>query len=478
MQMIIDGGFCDASDNAVFKNIDPFTGDIIGTVPAATKDDIDRAAASALRGLAVWSALRNDERDDIINKFLALLEEHAEEIARLLCMESGKSISECRSELSVVRPIFQAYMKAAGTLYGQVLPGKTESRNKSDIIITMYEPIGVCAAVAPFNYPISTMMNKVAPALCAGNSVIMKPASDTPMSIIAAARLMLDAGFPAGTVQVVTGSGSKVGRWLTENRDVALISLTGSTEVGVELHRSASTYLQRTCMELGGNDPLLIFADCDIDGAVAEAVNGRIYNCGQICTASKRFIVENCIKENFTQKLIERLKMIKGGVPGDDNSVYGCMINEAAADTVERQIMETVALGAQCIYGGRRLRKTLVEPTVLMNVTQTMPIAGDMEVFGPVFPIIGFDTMEEALEIANNTQFGLSSGVMTGNMHTAMTAASKIKAGTCVVNGTGDYRTSYHAFGGCKMSGLGREGALVTLKEFSEMKSIVLKGVC
>ena len=477
MKMIIGGKFVDASDGAVLKNINPYTGEVIGTVPAATKSDIDGAAASALRGQAEWGALRNDERDAIIERFLALFEERAEEIARLLCSESGKSISECRGELSIIRPIFQAYMKAAGTLYGQTLPGYTESRNKGDIILTMYEPLGVCATIAPFNYPISTMMNKAAPALCAGNSVIMKPASDTPMSIIATAALMLEAGFPPEAIQVVTGSGAKVGKWLTENSDVALISLTGSTEVGVELHKNASAYLQRMCLELGGNDPLLIFADCDLDAAASEAVNGRLYNCGQICTASKRFIVDNNVKEEFTQKLVKILGEVKGGDPTAEDSLYGCMINEAATDTVERQIKETVALGAKCIFGGRRLGKTLIEPTVLTDVTKDMPIAGDMEVFGPVFPIIGFDSADEALAIANNTHFGLSSGVMTGNIRTAMTAATRIKAGTCVINGTGDYRTSCHAFGGCKMSGLGREGALVTLKEFSEMKSIVLKKV-
>lgn len=477
MKMIIGGEFVDSSDGAMVKNVNPYTGETIGTVPAATKEDIDRAAAFAVDGQREWARLRCDEREDIIDRFLALLDAHAEEIAQLLCAESGKSISECRGEISIVRPIFKAYAKAAATFYGQTLPGKTEPRNKGDIIITMYEPLGVCALVAPFNYPISTMMNKAAPALCAGNSVIMKPASDTPMSIIATAKLMLEAGFPTGAVQVVTGNGSKIGRWFTENKDIALISLTGSTEVGVELHKNASTHLQRLCLELGGNDPLIIFAGCDIDNAVTEAVNGRIYNCGQICTASKRFIVENTIKDEFTQKLIERLDGIKGGVPTDSDSVYGCMINEAAAETVGRQIAETTALGAQCVYGGRRIAKTLVEPTVLTGVTKDMPAASEMEIFGPVFPIIGFDTADEALEIANNTLFGLSSGVMTGNMLTAMRVATGIKAGTCVINGTGDYRTSYHAFGGYKMSGLGREGAVITLKEFSELKGIVLKAV-
>ncbi|MEA4871221.1 MAG: aldehyde dehydrogenase family protein [Synergistaceae bacterium] len=477
MKMIISGNFVDASDGSVLKNINPYTGDIIGTVPAATKADIDKAISCGILGQAEWGSMRNDERDAIIEKFLSLLEEHVEEIAQLVCMESGKCISECRSELSAVSPIFQAYMKAAGTLYGQTLPGNTEKRNKGDIIFTMYEPLGVCATVGPFNHPISTMMNKVAPALCAGNSVIMKPASDTPMSIIVVAKLMLEAGFPSRTIQVVTGTGSEIGRWLTENKDLAMISLTGSTNVGIELHKSTSKNLQRVSLELGGNDPLIIFADCDIDSAVKEAVDGRLCNCGQICSASKRFIVDNKIKEEFTQKLIERLKTTEGGAPTDENAIYGCMISDSAADTVEQQIKDTLTLGTKCLYGGRRIHRALVEPTVLVDVKRDMPIAMDMEVFGPVFPIIGFDTIDEALEIANNTRFGLSSGVMTGNMRTAMTVCTKIKAGTCVINGTGDYRTSYHAFGGYKMSGLGREGAHVTLKEFSELKSIVLRNI-
>ncbi|MDO5116575.1 MAG: aldehyde dehydrogenase family protein [Synergistaceae bacterium] len=477
MKMIIGGEFVNASDGASAKNVNPYTGELIGTVPAATQSDIDRAAAFAVEGQREWGALRGDEREAILERFLTLFEARSNEIAELLCAESGKSISECRGEMSIVKPILRAYMRAAATLYGETLPPRAEQRNRGDLIFTIYEPIGVCAAIAPFNYPISTMFNKVAPALCAGNSVIMKPASDTPMSILAAAELMLEAGMPANAIQVVTGSGSKVGGWLTKNKNISLISLTGSTEVGVALHREASSYLQRLGLELGGNDPLLIFADCDIDRAVEEAINGRIYNCGQICSGSKRFIVENGIKELFTEKLIERLKGIKGGVPSDEDSVYGCMINEAAADTVERQIKETVAQGARCVYGGGRPHRALVEPTVLTGVTADMDIAGDMEVFGPVFPIIGFDSFDEAISIANNTSFGLSSGVITENMRTAMAAAMKIKAGTCVINGTGDYRTSYHLFGGCKMSGLGREGALETLKEFSEVKSVVMKNI-
>jgi len=477
MKMIIGGKFVDSSDGAVLKNINPYTGDLIGTVPAATKEDIEKAAAFAVEGQKEWSKLRGDEREEIIERFLALLQANSDDIAILLCQESGKSISECRSEVGLIKPIFRAYISAAATLYGQTIPTNIEKRGSSDFMFTSYEPFGVCAAIAPFNYPISTMMNKVAPALCAGNSVIMKPASDTPMSIIPIAALMLKAGVPSNTIQVITGSGSKLGKWITETKNISFISLTGSTQVGVQLKRQASTNLQRLSLELGGNDPLIIFADCDLYKAVGEAISGRIYNCGQICTASKRFIVENSIKEKFTHMLIAQLKKTPGGNPLDENAFYGCMINGKAADTVEQQIRDTIALGANCVYGGKRIHKTMVEPTVLTDVTKGMPIARDMEVFGPVFPIIGFDTFEESLEIANNTVYGLSSGIMTENIHTAFKAVSLLKAGTCVINGTGDYRTSYHAFGGYKMSGLGREGAIVTLKEFSEIKSTVFKQI-
>ena len=476
-KMIIGGKSADASDGAVLNNYNPYTGELIGTVPAATKEDVDLAIANAVEGQKEWAALRNDERDAIINKFLALYDEHAEELAQLLSREGGKTISECRGEVGSVPLIFRAYMNAAATMYGETLPYNVERRNTSDIIFTSYEPLGVCVCVAPFNYPVSTMTNKVAPALCAGNSVIMKPASDTPMSIILYAQLMLEAGMPANTVQVITGSGSKVGKWITENEHVAAISLTGSTAVGVKLQTDASRHLQRVLLELGGNDPFVVFEDCDLDKAVAEAIGGRIYNAGQICSASKRFIVQNSVKEAFIEKLIEGLKAIKCGDPLDETTVFSCLINPAAATKVAQQIEMNVAQGARCVYGGKRTAETIVEPTVLVDVTPEMDIAQSMEVFGPVFPVIGFDTFDEAMAIANNTTYGLSAGVMTGDIATAMKAARAIQSGTCVINGTGDYRTSYHGFGGYKMSGVGREGALHTLEEFSEAKTTVLRGV-
>ncbi len=475
LKMIIGGEFMDASDGAKMENYNPYTGARIGTVPSATKQDVDCAISNAVSGQKEWAALRQDEREAIINRFLALLSQNAEEIAQLLSQEGGKTISECRGEVGSVPLIFRAYMNAAATLYGESLPHNVERRNTDDVMFTVYEPMGVCVCVGPFNYPISTMTNKVAPALCAGNSVVMKPASDTPMSTLLYAKLMLEAGFPKNTVQVVTGSGGKIGQWVTENKDVAVISLTGSTEVGVTLQKAASEHLQRVLLELGGNDPLVVFEDCDLEQAVDEAIGGRVYNSGQICSASKRFIVQNSIKEKFATHLAEKLSALKYGDPGNPETVTSCcMINKKAADDVEAQIQKAISAGAKCLYGGTR-KGMLIEPTVLVDVTADMDIARDEEVFGPVFPVIGFDTFEQAMEIANNTVYGLSSGVMTRSISTALKAAYTIQAGTCVINGTGDYRTSYHGFGGYKMSGVGREGASSTLKEFSEVKTIVFR---
>lgn len=476
-KMLIGGQEVNSSDGAVLSNYDPYTGELIGTVPAATQKDVDNAVKNAVAGQKEWAALRLDERDTILNRFLELYQEHSEEIAQLLCKEGAKTITECRGEVGSVPKIFRAYMHAASTLYGHTLPHNVEARNLNDVTITLYEPLGVCVCVAPYNYPISTMTNKLAPALCAGNSVIMKPASDTPMSILLYARLMLKAGMPKNTVQVITGSGGAIGAWITQNPNVAAISLTGSTEVGITLHKLASNHLQRVMLELGGNDPLVIFEDCDLDKAVDEAIAGRIYNSGQICSASKRFIVHNSIKSKFAEKLVAKLSQLVYGNPTDPNVTTSCcMINQKAAETVETQIQEVIAAGGKCILGGNR-HGSIIEPTVIIDVTPKMGIAQDVEVFGPVFPVIGFDSFDEAIAIANNTIYGLSSGVMTSNMQTAIKAASAIKAGTCVINGTGDYRTSYHGFGGYKMSGVGREGASASLPEFSEIKTIILRSM-
>lgn len=474
MKMLIGGSLVDAAGGAVINNVDPYDGSLIGTVPSAARADVERAVACAVRGQREWAALRHDQREALIERFLSLLTEHEEELAQLLCRESGKTISICRAEIRQIPLIYRAYLHAAATLFGKSLPCGIEPRNLNDAAFTRYEPLGVCVCIAPFNYPLSLLTNKLAPALLAGNSVIAKPASDTPMSTLRYVELMWEAGFSGNVVQAITGSGSQVGQWITDDPGVAAVSLTGSVSAGVSLYQGAGKHLQRIHLELGGNDPLIVFPDCDLDKAAAEAVAGRLPNAGQTCSGSKRFLVHNSIREAFTEKLIAAVSACRAGAPTDEEADYSCLINLREACTVEEQIRHTVEQGARCVLGGRR-NGSFVEPTVLTGVTPDMDVARDLEIFGPVFPIIGFDTFEEAIAIANQTSYGLSSGVMTENIHTGMKAAGLLKAGTCVINGNGDYRNSYHPFGGCKMSGLGREGALLTLAEFCEVKTIVLR---
>jgi succinate-semialdehyde dehydrogenase/glutarate-semialdehyde dehydrogenase len=282
---------------------------------------------------------------------------------------------------------------------------------------------------------------------------------------------------PGNTAQIITGSGEKIGKCLVENPNVNVITLTGSTEVGIETMIGCSKNLHHCHLELGGNCPLIIFDDCDLDLAVRETIDGRASNAGQTCCANKRMIVQNSIKAKYIEKLLEGLKKVKVGNPEDDDTIYGSMINEKAAQRVIEQITHTIGQGAKCVYGGKLFNRTFIEPTLLTDVTPDMDIAQSMEVFGPVFPVIGFDTPEEAVTIANNTIFGLSGAVMTGNIKKAFGVAKSLQCGTVVVNGSGNYRSMHQHFGGHKMSGLGTEGITYTLEEFTQKKTIALKKI-
>lgn len=476
MQMLIGGQWCDASNGAVQNNYNPYSGELLGTVPAATEEDIRRVIQLAVAGQQQWAAVHYLDREAIFTKFLALWDEHLEEIAQMNSLESGKPITQSRTEAASVKGAFRAYMNAAGAFCGESLPLNTDPRGVDDIVFTLNEPLGVCVCVGPYNFPLSIMAHKIAPALVTGNSVIMKPASDTPMATLMMAELLLKAGVTPNAVQCVTGSGGKLGQWFSASNEVAAVTLTGSTAVGVELMKSSSENLHHVMLELGGNDPLIVFADADVELAAREAFAGRIRHAGQVCVSNKRLIVHESVQEEFTALLLDHIRQLKIGAPSDPETEFGCLVSERAAIGVERQIKTTLEQGARCLYGGKR-QGAVVEPTVLTDVTPDMDIAQNMEVFGPVFPIIGFRTFDEAVRIANNTVYGLSSGVITQDIKTAMKAATLLKAGTCVINGSGNYRQFNHAFGGVKMSGLGREGALYTLKEFTQVKTIVLKRV-
>lgn len=475
MKMLIGGQFVDASDKAVSQVVNPATGEVVDSVPEATLADLDLAIGLAVEGQREWNAVPLHEKLEILEKYCCLLEENAERISALACEEGGKPIEQCRTEVYANTAIFRIYMSAANTFYGKALPYNAEARSQGDVAFTIHEPLGVFANIVPFNYPVELAAHKLAPMLVTGNSVVLLPSSKTPRTAIVIVEQLIKAGVPAKAVSCVTGRGSVIGAAAAADPRVAAVSFTGSTEVGISLAETCAKSLRPVSLELGGNDPLIIFDDCDYALALDEAINGRIGNAGQTCCASKRFLVQRGIYDRFTSDLADRLAKVKMGNPSDPTVILGPCIRESAAITVEAQIAKTVAQGGRLVCGGKR-SGAFIEPTVI-QVRPDMEIARDMEVFGPVWPIISFDTMEEALAIANQTRFGLSSGVITSNIKTAMQVANGIEAGACIINGTGNYRLAHQPFGGYKYSGVGREGAVCTLEEVTQQKLISFKGI-
>jgi acyl-CoA reductase-like NAD-dependent aldehyde dehydrogenase len=477
MKMIIGGRHVDASDGRTSEVVNPATGQVVDTVPEATLEDLDRAIALAVEGQKEWAAVPLHEKTAVLERYAQLVteKENVEKIARLMCEEGGKPIEQCRTEVYANAAIFRIYNAAAYTFYGKTLPYNGEPRSQGDVAFTIHEPLGVFANIVPFNYPVELAAHKLAPMLVTGNSVVLMPSGKTPRSAVVLVELLHEAGAPVNAVSCVTGRGSVIGAAAAGDSRVAAVSFTGSTEVGISLADTCAKALRPVSLELGGNDPLIIFDDCDFELALSEAVNGRVGNAGQTCCASKRFIVQRGIYRRFVSELAERLSKLKVGDPLDPTVELGPCVRESSARDVEEQINHTIRQGGRLVCGGKR-NGAFVEPTVIEAAKDT-DIARDMEVFGPVWPVIPFDTEEEALEIANQTMYGLSSGVITSDMKTAMRVANNVQAGACIINGSGNYRLAHQPFGGYKYSGVGREGAVCTLEEMTQQKMISLKGI-
>ena len=476
MKMIIGGKPADASDLQTINVTNPATGAVIDTIPAATKEDIDLAVAKALEAQSIWAKVPVHQKVEIMYQFLKLVEENKEDLARTLSDETGKPIVEARNEIANIPIAFRAFSEKAKHLYGETIPAGMEAGQERNILITKREPIGVIACVIPFNFPCDLFDQKVAPALLAGNAAIVKPSTDNPLTLCKLTAMLAEAGVTDGAIQIVTGRGSKMGGWLCGNPDVHAITLTGSTEVGIETAKIGADHLAHMALELGGNDAFLVLEDGNVDLAVEELVWGRMYNTGQVCCASKRFIIHRSLVEEFTQKAVARIQKIKQGMPSEESTQIGCLISEKAAFEVEKQIQLTVEQGGTIVLGGKR-NGAFIEPTVIAGVPKTADVATDMEIFGPVVPIISFDTVEEAIEIANSSKFGLCGCVFTENMKLAMKVCNELECGGTVINGASFFRSFEMPFGGYKYSGIGTEGVMSTFEEVTRMKTIVLKNI-
>lgn len=476
MKSLIGKNWVDAKSGKTIEVINPATGSLVDTVPSLSKEEIDEAVEYAFNAQKDWENLSVLKRCEIMAKFAELVEDNKDDLAKTLSDETGKPIREAYNEIANIQVGVPAYIEKVKHEYGNMIYRGTEAGQENTIQYTIQQPLGVVVAIIPFNFPSDIFINKVPPALLMGNSVILKPASVNPLTLTKYVELLVEAGVPKGVIEVVHGSGSVVGTALTSNKKVSMVSLTGSTEAGIDALKNCAEHCAHSSLELGGNDAFILCADGDIDLAVEETVWGRLYNTGQVCCASKRFLVENSVKDEYIKKMVEKIKTLKVGMPSDSSTDIGCLVSEGAAIEVEKQVNETIEEGATIVIGGRR-KGAFYEPTILDNVTRDMKVAKDMEIFGPVISVIGFDTLEEAIEISNQSKFGLSGSIITKDYAKAIKVSEKMECGGFVINGASFFRSFEQPFGGWKYSGIGNEGIMTTLKEMSRTKTVILKNV-
>ena len=473
---LIGNKWLDASDGGVISITNPATGQVIDTVPESTARDCDAAVQAAKKGQKLWVKRPLHERAKILMKFVSLVERDKDELAKLLCAETGKPIKEAYGEIANVSIGVPAFCEKAKHEYGNMIPAGQEAGNENTLQYTVQAPLGVVVAIIPFNFPSDLFCQKVPPALLMGNSVILKPSPHNPLTLNKYAELLLEAGVDEGAINVINGTGGAAAQNLASNPGVHLVSLTGATKSGMETMKTCSQNLTHVMLELGGNDAFILDRDGDVDLAVEETIWGRFYNTGQVCCASKRFLIHNSVKKEYIKKLKDRLSKIKRGLPSDPTVEIGCLISEQAAIRVEEQVKQTVAEGATVIMGGHR-EGAFYDPTIIDGVTKSMAVAKDMEIFGPVVSIIGFDDINEAIKIANQSSFGLCGCIISRDVNNAIKVANQLECGGVIINGASFFRSFEMPFGGWKHSGIGNEGIMSTLKEMSRTKTVILKNI-
>jgi aldehyde dehydrogenase (NAD+) len=471
--MLIDGERTGASDGSRFASVNPFDGKEWATAPEATEADVDRAVTAARRAFdsGDWARTMPAQRARLLRRLGALIEERSDELARVQVLENGKLLREVGPQVAALAGHCYYFSGVAETILGHTVPVSIPDT----VNFTVREPIGVVAAVTPWNSPLALLMWKLAPALAAGNTVVVKPSEVTPVSTLLLADLVVEAGFPPGTFNVVTGGG-QVGAWLTAHPGVDKIAFTGSTAIGKLVAKSAAERLARVSLELGGKSPNIVFADADLDNAVNGVIAGIFAATGQTCLAGSRVLVEDSVYDDFVGRLVARSRRIKLGDPMDPATEMGTLACKSQYDKVLRYLDIGRAEGATVLCGGGRpddpalAHGLFIEPTVFGDVRNDMRIAQE-EIFGPVASLIRFSTEEEAIAIANDTRFGLAAGVWTNDIRRAHRVVARLRAGTVWVN---SYRRTSYAmpFGGYGESGLGRENGIEAVHEYTEVKSV------
>ncbi|MET3847697.1 NAD-dependent succinate-semialdehyde dehydrogenase [Paenibacillus sp. OAE614] len=469
-QMYINGAWKDATEHIDVLN--PATGDVIGTVPNGGAKEAGDAADAAYEAFPAWSALTADERGALLMKWHGLITEHTDELARIMTTEQGKPLKEAAGEIGYANSFISWYAEEGKRVYGQSIPASSASQR----IWVQKQPVGVVAAITPWNFPASMITRKVAPALAAGCTVVIKPSEETPYTALKLAELAHQAGLPAGVINVVTGEATAIaGRWQQDER-VRKISFTGSTAVGKELMKGAAETVKKISLELGGHAPFIVTAAADLDKAVDGLIKSKFRNGGQTCVCTNRVYVDERLAAEFTRKAAERTAALKVGNGMEEGVDIGPLINAEAVDKVLRQIEDARAKGGIIVTGGEALQHSgghFVQPTVIEQATDDMECMLH-ETFGPLAPITTFRMLEEAVQRANRSPYGLAAYVFTERIQEALYAAEALEYGIVGVNDPLP-STAQAPFGGFKQSGLGREGGHFGIEEYLEVKYVSLR---
>ena len=469
----IDGAWCAADSRAVIAVDNPATGETIGAVPRMGAAETRRAIEAANAAWPAWRKKTAKERSALVRKLHDLMIANADDLALLMTTEQGKPLAEARGEVLYAASFLEWFAEEAKRAYGDTIPTPWADKR----LVVIKEPVGVVACITPWNFPAAMITRKAGPALAAGCTVVIKPASQTPYSALALAELAERAGIPKGVFNVVTGSASEIGGELTANPIVRKLSFTGSTEIGKVLMAQCASTVKKVSLELGGNAPFIVFDDADLDAAVEGAIISKYRNTGQTCVCANRFLVHDKVYDSFAEKLAAAVAKLKVG-PGVEAGVQqGPLIDAKAVEKVEEHVKDALAKGAVVKFGGKRHARggTFYEPTVLTGVTTAMAVAKE-ETFGPVAPLFRFKTDEEAIRLANDTEFGLACYFYSRDVGRVWRVAESLEYGLVGIN-AGLISTEVAPFGGFKESGLGREGSKYGLDEFMEIKYLCMGGV-
>ncbi len=469
----LNGQWQAADSGTVIDVTNPATGETLGTIPRMGGSETRRAIEAAYAALPSWRAKTAKERSAILRRWFELMMANQEDLAVIMTAEQGKPLAESKGEITYAASFIEWFAEEGKRIYGDTIPGHTADKR----IVVIKEPIGVCAAITPWNFPAAMITRKAGPALAAGCTMVVKPATATPFSALALAELGERAGIPAGVFSVITGSAAAIGDEMTSNPIVRKLTFTGSTEIGKQLMVQCAATVKKVSLELGGNAPFIVFDDADLDAAVEGAIASKYRNTGQTCVCTNRLLVQDGVYDAFTEKLsaaVARMK-VGNGLLGDFQQ--GPLIDMAAVHKVEEHIADAVAQGAKIVLGGKRhvLGGSFFEPTIITDVTREMLVARE-ETFGPLAPVFRFTTDAEAIQMANDTEFGLASYFYTRDISRVWRVSEALEYGMVGIN-TGLISTEVAPFGGMKESGIGREGSKYGIEEFIEVKYLCMGGV-